>query len=187
MINFTISSTKKISKQFLKLNHHDFISASEFVRNLPYLRNANKENELCVLADNGGTCSTKHTLLKRLADENNFSEIKLILGIFKMNSQNSPKISKVLEQYLLKEIPEAHNYLRLDSEVLDFTRRNAKPEDFVKDLMEEIEIGPSQITTFKIAYHQKFIEKYLKENPQIPYSSQKFWKIREECILALQQ
>ena len=136
--------------------------------------------------ENGGTCSFKHALLKLLGAENKRVEVKLILGIFKMNSNNTPKISKVLEKYNLKEIPEAHNYLKINNQIHDYTRRNSKPEDFVNDLLEEIEIEPSQITTFKIEYHQIFIENYLKENAEIPYSAEEFWQIREACILALQ-
>lgn len=157
------------------------------IQNLPYKRNNNKENIFCVIEDQGGTCSTKHAFLKYYADKNKIENIKLIVGIFKMDSQNTPKISKILEKYHLKEIPEAHNYLKINNKIHDYTRRNSKPEDFINDLIEEIEIEPSQITTFKVEYHQKFIEKYLKENPEIPYSAQEFWQIREECISALQQ
>lgn len=185
--NFQLLSKELISQHFLDLGITDFCTAAQFVRNLDYKRNLWKEDVLCVLKENGGTCSSKHALLKLLATENKRVEVKLILGIFKMNSQNTPKILRVLKKYNLKEIPEAHNYLKISNQIHDYTRRNSKPEGFVNDLLEEIEIEPSQITTFKIEYHQKFIEKYLKKHPEIPYSAEKFWKIREECILALQQ
>lgn len=163
-----------------------FEEACLYIKNLPYKRNENKENIFCVIEDQGGTCSSKHAFLKHYANENNIENVKLILGIFKMNSKNTPKISEVLEKYNLKEIPEAHNYLKISNQIHDYTRRNSKPEDFVNDLVEEIEILPSQITTFKIEYHKKIIKKYLKENPEIPYSAEEFWQIREECISALQ-
>ena len=184
--NFQLLSKELISRLFLDLGITDFCTAAQFVRNLDYKRNLWKEDVLCVLKEKGGTCSSKHALLKLLATENKRVEVKLILGIFKMNSNNTPKISKVLEKYSLKEIPEAHNYLKINNQIHDYTRRNSKPEDFLNDLLEEIEIEPSQITTFKIEYHQTFIENYLKENPKIPYSSEEFWQIREACILALQ-
>lgn len=186
MTNFKILPKGKISEQFLKFNLCDFSSATEFVKNLLYKRNTNKEDELCVFNDNGGTCSTKHALLKRLADENGFAEIQLMLGIFKMNFHNTPKISSVLKKYSLKEIPEAHNYLKYQNQILDFTRRNSKPKDFINDLVEEIEIQPCQITDFKTNYHKYFVENYLDENPEIQFSREELWKIREECISALQ-
>jgi len=185
--NFKIKSAGKISTTFLELGIDDFHSALLFIKNLPYKRNIDKSNSLCVFNDSGGTCSTKHALLKNLALENNFNDLQLMLGIFKMNSINTPKISSVLDKYKLQEMPEAHNYLKYQNEIIDCTRKNSSAADFINDLIEEVEIQPSQITDFKIQYHQKFLTNYLQENPQIPYSIDEFWKIREECITALQQ
>ena len=185
-LHFQLLSKELISQHYLDLGITDFCTAVQFVRNLDYKRNFRKEDVLCVLKEKGRTCSSKHSLLKLLATENKRVEVKLILGIFKMNSNNTPKIVKVLEKYNLKEIPEAHNYLKINNQIHDYTRRNSKPEYFLNDLLEEIEIEPSQITTFKIEYHQIFIGNYLKKNPKIPYSAEEFWQIREECISALQ-
>lgn len=176
-----------ISSAFHGKDITDFSDACLWVKNLPYKRNADKENILCIFNDHGGTCSTKHALLKKLADELNLAGIKLMLGIFMMNSDNTKKIAKVLLKYGLKEIPEAHNYLRINDEILDFTRKGSSPEDFLNDLVEEIEIESDQITTFKIIFHKNFIKNYLSQNPQIPYTEVEFWNIREECIAALQK
>ena len=186
MINFPIISKDIISNHFLDLGIIDFNKAAKYIQILPYKRNSNKENQLCVFNDLGGTFSTKHALLKSLAIENNFTDLKLMLGIFLMNKKNTPKISSVLNQYNLKEIPEAHNYLKYKNEILDFTLKNSSPEYFINDLVEEIEILPEQITHFKIEYHQNFLKKYLKEHPEIPSDLNELWKIREKCIFALQ-
>jgi len=137
------------------------------------------------LEDLGGTCSTKHALLKRLASELKLQDFQLMLGIFKMNMRNTPKISPILKKYNLTEMLEAHNYLKIKKEIQDFTEKNSEPEDFIQDLIQEIEISPNQITTFKIDYHKKFLQKYLEDNLHIPYSLLEFWRIREECIATL--
>jgi hypothetical protein len=90
--NFNITSDQEISQLFKQNHCFDFNSASEFIRNLPYRRNLNKDNLATVFTDNCGTCSTKHALLKKLAEENQQSDFKLILGIFRMNGENTPKI-----------------------------------------------------------------------------------------------
>lgn len=185
--NFKITPHGKISQKFMILGYNDFQAASLFIKNLPYKRNTEKSNILCVLTDFGGTCSTKHALLKNLATENNFTELRLMLGIFKMNSTNTPKISAVLAKYKIEEVPEAHNYLKYKNEITDCNRKNSSPEDFIHDLLVEAEINPSEITDFKIQYHRNFLSHYLQKKPQIPYSIEEFWNIREECILALQQ
>ncbi|UOE42098.1 hypothetical protein MTP09_05530 [Chryseobacterium suipulveris] len=187
VLDFEIRKSGRISKYFIENGISCFQEAGAFVQNLPYKRNGNKEDDLCVINDGGGTCSTKHALLKLLADENGIAEVKLMLGIFKMNVLNTPKIFAVLEKYRLTEIPEAHNYLRCKNRVLDFTKKNSSPENFISDLMEEIEIQPNQISGFKVDFHKEYLKKYLNQNPQIPYSLEEFWEIREECIAALQQ
>ena len=79
-------------------------------------------------------------------------------------------------------MPEAYNYLRIDGKIIDCTRKGSSENDFVNELAEEIEINPNQITDFKVQYHQEFLKKYLLQHPEIQYSLEKFWKIREECI-----
>ena len=183
--NFEINSNNEISQLFLKNNCSDFHSASEFVRNLPYRRNLNKDNLATVFIDECGTCSTKHAVLKILTEENNQTDFKLILGIFKMNGNNTPKIKSVLETYNLNYIPEAHNYLKFKNQILDFTKKSSSENDFIKDLLEEIEIQPHQINQFKIEFHKNYLKKWLVENREIPYSLDELWKIRELCIQAL--
>lgn len=164
-----------------------FEEACEFIQNLPYRRNPDKTDINCVLKDNGGTCSTKHAFLKHYADQHNLSSVRLMLGIFLMNGNNTPKISEVLTKYGLSEMPEAHNYLSINDEIHDYTRPGSKPQDFINDLIEEIEIQPDQINNFKIDYHRRFIQTYLDNHPQIPYNLEEFWNIREECIETLQK
>lgn len=104
-----------------------------------------------------------------------------------MKGAYNKKLTPILEKYGLKEMPEAHNYLKINVKVEDFTTRRSKPEDFMDDLVEEQEITAEQITDFKVQYHKGFIAKYLLNNPQISYSADEFWMIREECIEALQK
>jgi hypothetical protein len=184
-VNFNITSDQEISQLFKQNHCFDFLSASEFVRNLPYRRNLNKENLATVFTDKCGTCSTKHALLKTLAEENQQSDLKLILGIFRMSGDNTPKIKLVLDNYNLEYIPEAHNYLKFKNQILDFTKKNSSENDFINDLLEEIEIEPHQINQFKIEFHRNYLKNWLLENLKIPYSLEELWKIREECIKAL--
>ena len=187
MLNFPINEHGIISNQFLQLDIKDFDSAANYIQSLAYKRNFDKQDECCVFKDFGGTCSTKHAVLKNLARENKFPELHLMLGIFRMNAANTSGISSVLKKYNLKEMPEAHKYLKYKNETFDFTRKNSSIENFVHDLVQEIEIEPSQITDFKTKYHQDFLRNYLNVNPAVIYDFEDFWKIREECIQALQQ
>ncbi len=96
--------------------------ACKHISNLPYKRNSDKNNIQCVFNDLGGTCSTKHAVLRKLALENKHPEIRLILGIFKMDSEYTFKIKNTLQKFNLNYIPEAHNYLKIEDEYFDFTK-----------------------------------------------------------------
>lgn len=140
---------------------------------------------MTLFIDNCGTCSTKHALLKQLSDENNITQLRLMMGLFRMSPENTPKISETLKQYNLDYIPEAHNYLKWGNQILDFTSKTSKPADFENDLIEEIEIRPDQIMDFKIAYHRKYLTDWLERQTAINLSLDELWTIREQCIADL--
>ncbi len=183
--NFEIKPAGSISAAFLERNIPDFNSAMQFTRQLPYGRNNNKYNLLTVFDDNCGTCSTKHALLKTLAVENDQPNVKLVLGLFKMNKFNTPKVISLLIKNNLDHIPEAHNYLKIDDEIIDCTNLNSGPGDFVNDLISEQEIQPAQITGFKVALHKAYLQEWLPKQPGLAISFSELWQIREECIAAL--
>lgn len=164
---------------------HTFAKACALVQELAYARNADKTNTLCVLHENRGTCSTKHALLKTLADENGHPEIELVLGIFKMNARNTPPVAATLAQHHLQEMPEAHNYLRCNGTRYDFTKPGFSPEKWEADLLEEVTITPQQVTDYKVSYHREFMQRWLQEHPEIPYHIETYRAIREQCIAAL--
>lgn len=182
-----LSSNDLISKTFLNAGINTFQKAGSWVSNLTYRRNHDKENELALFKDLCGTCSTKHALLKRLADENGSHELKLILGLFKMDGNNTPAIKDLLKEHDLPYIPEAHNYLRVSNYIMDFTGIGINETKFELDLLQEIEIQADQITDFKVQFHREYLAQWIEDN-KIPYSLDELWSVREECIrlIALQ-
>ncbi|MGF7025213.1 MULTISPECIES: hypothetical protein [Sphingobacterium] len=186
-LDFEIESKSgAVSESFIAIGINTFQQASKWVSDLDYRRNQNKDNKLVLFEEQCGTCSTKHAILKRLADENRNNSLRLILGIFTMNSKNTPSIKNVLNKYDLKYIPEAHNYLRNHNHILDFTGIGVNETKFELDLLEEIDISPDQITDFKVQYHKDYLSRWIEIN-KIPYTLDELWKIREECIAALAQ
>lgn len=183
--DFKILSQAPISNAFTQRNLHTFQQAADFIQHLPYGRNADKNNLLSLFADQCGTCSTKHALLKSLANENNFAGLELVIGLFKMNAANTPKVGATLRKDNLVYLPEAHCYLKYENKILDYTRTGSKASDFVNDLIEESGIQPQQINTHKISYHQSFLKNWLTLNPQLPFSFEGLWAIREQCIADL--
>lgn len=184
--DFVLRALSSISLHCRKKGLYTFSAAAVFIRDLPYGRNADKTDLLSLFMEQRGTCSTKHALLKQLADENGFPGIRLILGLFRMHAQNTPEVAETLRTYQLPYMPEAHCYLRYGSEVLDYTKTGAEPSAFLPDLILEREITPEQITTFKISFHKEYLEKQCSEPGFGRYSAAELWEIREECIRALE-
>ena len=180
--NFEITADLPISKLFLERKITDFTDACAFVKQLPYGRNENKNDLTSVFSDQRGTCSTKHALLRQLAIENNADFVRLKLGVFKMSKHNTPAVGNTLDKFGLSYIPEAHNYLSVDGEIVDCTKANSSKEDFIDDLISETEIEPDQITGFKVHYHQTFLKNWLKDQPSFSLSLDQLWSIREQCI-----
>ena len=185
--DFNIVANDLISNEFRRMGITKFQEAATFIQYLKYGRNVDKENLATIFSDKCGTCSTKHAVLKTLAGENAFLHIGLRLGIFKMNAENTPKIAKTLEEARLKYIPEAHNFLRYNGHILDYTSTTSDAGSFEKDLLEETAISPEQIGTFKVNYHKRYLQKWLASEPSVKYSVNEIWSIREQCIKALSQ
>jgi len=156
------------------------------VKNLPYGRNANRHDFSLVLSENKGTCSSKHAFLKDFADKNEIENVKLYIGIFKMNEVNTPKLGDLLTKNNINYIPEAHCYLKINQIPVDATTSDSFYDKIKQDIMEEIEILPNQVSDFKVEYHKAFLKKWIKETNQ-NNTFKEIWRIREECILKLSE
>ncbi len=162
----------------------DFKSICIYVQKLPYGRNSNRHQPELVMKEAKGTCSSKHAFLKMVADRNQHNEVKLILGIFKMNHLNTPGIGNILVNAKVDFIPEAHCYLKIGDRRYDFTNSESDISKIQKDILGEKEIKPQSVAEFKVKFHQSFLKNWLKEN-ETPYSFNEIWKLREDCIKAL--
>ncbi|SFJ34264.1 hypothetical protein [Myroides guanonis] len=183
-MNFEIENNGEVSKEFLNLGISNFKEACNYISQIQYKRNSNKNDVLCIFKDKVGTCSTKHSILRKLALENNHQEIKLILGIFKMDKDYAPKIKSTLSQNQLNYIPEAHNYLKIENQCFDFTKPDSKYSDFENKLLEEHEIEFDQINEHKIEIHKNYLRNWIINYPRFDLDT--IWKIREKCISDLQ-
>ena len=164
----------------------NFETLIEKVKNIPYGRNANRYDFSLVLSENKGTCSSKHAFLKDFADKNEIENVKLYIGIFKMNEVNTPKLGDLLSKNNINYIPEAHCYLKINQIPVDATTSDSFYDKIKHDILEEIEIIPNQVSDFKVAYHKAFLKKWIEETNQ-NNTFEEIWRIREECISKLSE
>jgi hypothetical protein len=162
----------------------DWSGLLDFVKALPYGRNANREDLSLVLKEGQGTCSSKHSLLKKVAQNNQIDNVKLILSIYKMNHLNTPVVENSIIESGLEYIPEAHCYLLLNNRKYDLTSATASIHNLSDDIIEEMEIESEQVNTYKVEYHKDFLKKWIADEA-INLSFERIWEIREECILKM--
>lgn len=186
MITFKIESRAPISEAFRERGITDFKQACEYIRQLPYKRNKDRDHLLNVLEEQKGVCSTKHAVLRKLALENNHPEVELVLGIFKMDAEYAPAIKSTLVQAGLDYIIEGHTYLKYNGDFYDYTTSTSNYDLFKDKVLEELIYEYNQIGDYKIGLHKMAIEKWLAENPNTTYTLADIWKIREQCIADLQ-
>lgn len=154
------------------------------IQSLPYGRNSERDNFTLVLTEKKGTCSSKHALLKEIADANNFTDIHLVLGLFKMNGINNPKIASTLSKNNLDYIPEAHCYLLEQGIKKDLTSQNSDFNKIESDILLEELIQPHEVVSYKVEWHKNLLNIWLqRQNSNLSFDA--LWKIREDCIHAL--
>lgn len=180
--DFPITAQGIYSTAFRRKNIYQFKDACNFVAELNYRRNVDKTDPLTVLNELQGTCSSKHVLLKRLSDENLHAELKLYVGIFEMNENNTPILSNVFKANRLSAVPEAHCYLKYKKLRFDFTGNAAIKLDIENEILEEHEINPDEIYNRKLVIHKMFIKQWLLSNNMNHLNDQQLWEIRELCI-----
>lgn len=184
--HYTLTSNDNLTELLKGKSIHNWSDLIDFIRQLPYGRNLNREDLSLVIKENKGTCSSKHAFLKKVADLNNVKNVKLILGIYKMNYLNTPKIGSLITDNGLEYIPEAHCYLKLNNQRIDITNNNSNFDNIKNDILVEVEIAPEQVNTFKVEYHKVYLNNWIKEN-QISIDFERIWQIREQCIKELEE
>jgi len=183
-VNFSLMDKSPLSLLVYGKGIKDWKGLLEYVQNLPYGRNENREDLSLLLKEGKGTCSSKHAFLKRIADLNKISNVKLVLGIYKMNAKNTPGIGNEIEKSGLKYIPEAHCYLTIEGMRVDVTSASSSFEKVESVLLQEMEIEPEQIVNYKVEIHKEYLSKWILEQ-KLEMTFDELWFIRENCILNL--
>lgn len=156
----------------------------KYMHRIPYGRNSDRADFRLVLKENKGTCGTKHAFMRAIADLNGVSNVKLVIGIYRMNQYNTPKIGPELRQNGVSYFPEAHVYLRILGKRIDLTRSDMDFEQMRSSILAERVITPEQIGAYKMRFHKTYLRKWLTKT-QLKFSLEELWAMRERCIAHL--
>jgi len=152
-----------------------------YVRALAYGRSHTRDDFSLVLHESKGTCSSKHALVKSISEEQGWDEISLVLMIYKMNQDNTPRIGDVLEGSAIAYIPEAHCILKIAGVEHDITTESSDFESFRDSILLEVVIDPWQVGDWKVDFHKDYLSNWIKEG-ELAVDLKEIWALREECI-----
>lgn len=181
-LKFQISGGSELNERVLALGFRSFERLAEHVRSLPYGRTVDTADLLAVLQERRGTCSAKHRLLAAVAQDCGHSQVQLVVGIYEMSEDNTRGVEAVLSAASLASIPEAHCYLSVDGERLDFTGLPPAASSPFASLLAEYVVSPSTLPQAKVALHRQAIAAWSRTRG---ISEESAWATREACIAAL--
>lgn len=170
-----------ISETLIDMGFDSFHQICQWVWLLPYGRHRDNPHYMSVVKEQKGTCSTKHALLKALADELGI-ELQLTVGVYAMTEANTPGVGKVLDQYQCEYIPEAHCYLSYQGNRVDLTRFVIASCEPITEFFIEKNFTVDELITVKQAFHYTFIQNRFGSQ-----QAKTMWAIRERCIQALSE
>ena len=184
--NHLLSAKDSLTQLVLDKGIQNWSDLVDYIKGLTYGRNKSRIEFEQVMLEEKGSCSTKHGFLKQIATINGLKGVKLMMGMYKMNASNTPKVGKILSSNGLNYLPEAHCYLKIYGKRVDITHPNSDIEIIQSAILEEQEISPLQLGSYKVDYHKKYLKNWLKEN-HLDKKFPEIWRIREACIHALSQ
>lgn len=152
------------------------------VQALPYRRPQHAAHPLAVLREGCGTCSGKHQLLARVAQASGCFQVMLTVGLYDMNEDNTPGVGEVLDAAGVSSLPEAHCYLTVDHQRLDFTGLPRGRHSVFSALIQEHFPTPDSLAERKEQLHRQALWAWAQGRSLDQHQA---WELRQACIEAL--
>ena len=186
--NPSLKPGSSLADAFITRGLGSFHDVVLWVWKLPYGRNSDRSDFSLVIKEGRGTCSTKHALLGQLANDLGI-DLQLMIGIFLMNEENTREVAEILRRYTLREIPEAHCFLKCRESRFDFTMyKDGKPPLASHEFVYQEAIQPPQIGEYKMRLHQEWIRRWMTTRVLAkPVAFEALWQAREQCLQLFEQ
>jgi hypothetical protein len=181
-LQFPVSGVSTLCHEVRSLGFISFEQLADHIRLLPYERIENSKDVCAVLREGRGTCSSKHQLLASVAQDCGRLDIQLAIGIYEMCEENTPGVDAVLRAASVTSIPEAHCYLSIEGERLDFTGLAPGSLSPFTALIAESMVSPSNLLDTKRRLHRNALAAWASAHGT---TAEFAWATREACIAAL--
>jgi hypothetical protein len=181
--NKTIINAGAISKHFLSLGIHQFLEACDYVHQLPYGYNTNRDDLMILFKEEMGSCTTKHAVIATLAAELGLP-INKCIGIYPMTEALVTGTEKILNKYDLPYIPMIHCFLEYRDHRVDLTEGNHNGKNQPIDTLfhtEEVQPNISAKQEY-LRYRQALKEHILSREELKGFDIKRILHAREEGL-----
>lgn len=177
-----------VTEAFLQRAIKDFQHAASHVRDIPYGHNTRRDDPLIVFHEGRGTCTTKHSLIATLAEEQGL-DVGVNVGIYAMDETLVTGVSAILSRYGLSYIPEMHCFLGHDGYRVDLTEGNCNGKNrSIERYFTIIPEPPCTPDEERLTNYRRFLEAFLPAHPEFSgFTVDQVMAIREECAVHLRE
>ena len=184
--NKPILAGKPISDIFIKRDIHHFHDACQYVHNLPYGYNSDRDDLLILFKENFGSCTTKHAVIATLAQELSLL-IQKAMVVYAMTEELVTGTQSILGTYNLPYIPMIHCLLEYAGHRLDLTEgnRNGKNQPIV-DLLYSHPVAANISAKDEYRLYRQALAHLVKVKPELQgISVKQILKARQEGLSLL--
>lgn len=171
-----------ISQKFIEKGINKFHEACQWIKNLPYGYNSDKNDPYIIFKENKGICTTKHAVIGLLAQEIGLP-ISKFLGFYKLNDEIITGIGEILDSFRLEYIPQIHCFLGFKTIFIDLTEgnctgKNKQLENF--DLI--LRVKPDLNESEEEEFYKIGLDFYIQNDKILgKYKKEKLIEILKEC------
>jgi hypothetical protein len=156
-----------VSEKFLEHGIETFCAACHWIKDLPYGFNSNSENSFILFQENRGTCTTKHGVIARLAQELEL-EIYKNLGFYRLNDEIVIGVNAIIQSHGLNFIPQIHCFLEYGSFRVDLTEGNCNGKNkTIEDYDFVVRVNPDLTYEEENKYYLSYLSQYFTIEPRL--------------------
>lgn len=175
-----------ISKRFLELGITSFKEACLYVHNIEYGYNSDKDDKMILFKENRGSCTTKHGVIAKLAEEHNIPLYKKV-GIYKLTEDIATGTGKILGKYNIPYVPMIHCFLIYEKYRFDITEGNNNGKNTsIEEFIHDEKVIPFILIKDEYLLFKRVLEEKIMTSPEMDgIEKRTLLKAREEAIKLL--
>jgi hypothetical protein len=183
-----ITGTGAVTKKFLSLGISGYRAACDYMRQLPYGYNSDRDDPMILFQEKMGTCSTKHAVAATLAAELNVPVIKHI-GIYAMTEAIVENAGEIVIRFGLPYVPVVHCFLQYEAHRVDLTEGNRNGKKCaIDDFLFTAPVAPDISAKHEyLLYRQALEQKILKRKEMDGVKIKQVLQARESALELLKR